>query len=130
MKEAGKIDWAKQEDQLRKLRKKFEGDPAKQAEEVEQFIANHSRPHRGTYFKDLSTGRTAVQTWNYRRVATRSEQLSPSLVISLHLSFFKSPSSPTSLPFFQLPFHIAFPIFMRLFFSFLVSIAGRYALYR
>ena len=67
MKEVGKVDWAKQEDQLRNLRKKFEGDPANQAEEVKQFIERHSRPHRGTYFKDLSTGRTAVQTWNYRR---------------------------------------------------------------
>ncbi|NQV26117.1 MAG: DUF1592 domain-containing protein [Rhodopirellula sp.] len=65
MKDASRIEWPKQADQLEKLKEKFKDDPAKQKEEVDRLTASFSKPHGNTYYQELSTGRTARATWEY-----------------------------------------------------------------
>ena len=65
MDQAGHVEWRQQATELEKAREDFKDDAEawkrKQGELEEQF----SRPHQKTYFKDLRTGRTVPQTWNY-----------------------------------------------------------------
>ncbi len=65
MKQAAKIEWTKQEAAIAELREKLKDDSEKQAQEVDQLLASYTKPHSETYFKDLSTGRTAPHTWHY-----------------------------------------------------------------
>ncbi len=65
MKKASEIEWANQEEELNKLREKFKEDPEQQEREVDQLLASFKKSHSGTYFKDLSTGRTARHNWSY-----------------------------------------------------------------
>ena len=65
MKDAGKVDWKKQNDQLEKLRAKHKDDPEKQKAEVEKQIAKFKVAHKRTYYKELSSGRTVTASWSY-----------------------------------------------------------------
>jgi hypothetical protein len=65
MKQAGQIDWKKQAEKLVKAGEKFKDDPEKQKQEMDKLLAENKKPHSRTYFKDLSSGRTALHTWNY-----------------------------------------------------------------
>ena len=65
MKDAAKIEWPKQAEQLKKLKETFKDDPEKQKREVDRLAASFNKPHRNTYYQDLSTGRTARATWAY-----------------------------------------------------------------
>ena len=66
MKKAAEIEWAKQTAKLDKARAQFNDDPAKQKQELDRLEASFKKPHPRVYFKDLSTGRTVRQTWDYR----------------------------------------------------------------
>ncbi len=65
MKRAARIEWARQDEKLAKAKDKFKDDPEKQETEVAKLLESFKRPHRGTHFKDLTTGRTAQHTWSY-----------------------------------------------------------------
>ena len=65
MKQAGQIDWKKQTAKLDKTREEFKDDPEKQKREIDKLLAENKKPHSRGYFKDLSSGRTVLHTWNY-----------------------------------------------------------------
>ncbi len=65
MKDAARIEWPKQAEQLEKLKEKFKDDPEKQKEELDRLTATFTKPHNNTYYHDLSTGRTARANWQY-----------------------------------------------------------------
>lgn len=65
MKDAARIEWPKQAEQLKKLKEKFKDDPEKQKQEVDRLTATFNKPHSNTYYHDLSTGRTARANWQY-----------------------------------------------------------------
>jgi hypothetical protein len=62
---AAEIEWPKQKEQLEKATEKFKDDPDKQKKELERLTDSFNNPHRNTYFRELSTGRTARATWAY-----------------------------------------------------------------
>lgn len=65
MKQASEMEWPKQAEQLDKIKEKFKDDPAKQKEEVDRLTASFQNPHGNTYYRELSTGRTARNSWEY-----------------------------------------------------------------
>jgi len=65
MSQAAQIEWSKQEAEINKLKDEFKEDPEKQTQEVDQLLASYRKPPSETYFKDLSTGRTAPHDWHY-----------------------------------------------------------------
>ena len=65
MKDAARIEWPKQAEQLEKLKEKFKDDPEKQKEELDRLTATFTKPHNNTYYHDFSTGRTARANWQY-----------------------------------------------------------------
>ncbi len=65
MKDAAKIEWPKQAEQLEKLKEKFKDDPDKQKKEADRLTATFTKPHNNTYYHDPSTGRTARANWQY-----------------------------------------------------------------
>jgi mono/diheme cytochrome c family protein len=65
MNDAAEIEWLKQAEQLEKLKEKFKDDPEKQKEEVDRLTASFNKPHGNTYYRNLSTGRTARANWQY-----------------------------------------------------------------
>ena len=67
MARAAEIEWEKQRREIELLEKKFEKKPEKRQRELERLLAGWKKPHSNTYFKNLSTGRTAPHTWKYQR---------------------------------------------------------------
>ncbi len=65
MKEASRFEWPKQKEQMEKIKEKFKEDPEKQKQELERLTAQFQKPHGGTYYQDLSTGRTVRSSWAY-----------------------------------------------------------------
>jgi mono/diheme cytochrome c family protein len=65
MKGAADREWPKQAEQLKKLKEKFKDDSARQTKEVDRLTASFKNPHRNTYYRALSDGRTARATWAY-----------------------------------------------------------------
>ena len=65
MERASQIEWKKQASQLDKAKKEFKDEPEKLKQELERLDAEFQTSHRRTYFKERSTGRTAVHTWSY-----------------------------------------------------------------
>jgi len=63
MKQIGKIEWKKQEETLNKATKKK--DSENQKKEIDRLLSSLKKPHSKPYFKNLSSGRTAVQSWSY-----------------------------------------------------------------
>jgi len=63
MKDAANIEWPKQTEQLDQLRKKFKGDPEKLDREVARLTASFKKPPHDTYYQELSSGKTALATW-------------------------------------------------------------------
>ena len=66
MKQAGKIEWRKQTAELDQARDKFKEDPEMQKRETDRLLTAFKKSRRGTYFKDLLSGRTASQEWSYQ----------------------------------------------------------------
>ncbi|MGZ0162708.1 MAG: DUF1592 domain-containing protein [Planctomycetales bacterium] len=65
MKDASRLEWPKQTEQLEKLKEKFKDDPEKQKQEVDRLTESFNKPHGNTYYHDLLTGRTARANWQY-----------------------------------------------------------------
>jgi hypothetical protein len=65
MEQAGQIDWKKQAAKLDKTREELKDDPEKLKSEIDKLLAENKKAHSRTYFKELSSGRTALHTWNY-----------------------------------------------------------------
>ncbi len=65
MKDASRFEWPKQLEQLEKLKEKFKDDAEKQKQEVDRLTETFNKPHGNTYYRDLSSGRTARATWAY-----------------------------------------------------------------
>lgn len=65
MKNAAKIEWPKQTEQLEKVKEQLKDNPAKQKQELDRLTASFKKPHPNTYYRDLATGRTARATWAY-----------------------------------------------------------------
>lgn len=65
MKAASSAEWAKQEEQLEKVRQTHKDDPEKLKQELERQVAEFKiRPNR-VYYHDLTAGRSAIVSWNY-----------------------------------------------------------------
>ncbi|WP_417740461.1 DUF1592 domain-containing protein [Rosistilla oblonga] len=65
MKKVANFEWPKQAKEIEKVTKQFKDDPDKQQEELDKLDAKFKQSHRGAYFRELSTGRTAAATWQY-----------------------------------------------------------------
>ena len=65
MKEASREKWEEQEAKLEKVRSDFSDNPEQLKLETEKLLNEFKRPHRGAYYKDLTTGQTAQHSWNY-----------------------------------------------------------------
>jgi len=65
MQEAGRIDWAKQNEQFRKVETDNADDPEAQQQKLNELEKQFSKPHPQPYFKDLTTGRTVRANWAY-----------------------------------------------------------------
>jgi len=65
MKAASADLWAKQEEQLEKIRRKNKDDPEKLKRELKRRVARFQARPNGTHYKDLGTGVTARASWNY-----------------------------------------------------------------
>ena len=65
MQQTSAIEWPKQKEQLKKAREKFKDDPAKLETELARLEESFRKPHGGTYFRNLKTGKTARSSWAY-----------------------------------------------------------------
>lgn len=62
---ASREKWAEQDAKLEKVRSELKGDPEKLKQETDKLLAEFKRPHWGTYYKDLASGRIAQHSWSY-----------------------------------------------------------------
>lgn len=65
MREAAEREWRDQAAELEKLKKKFKDEPDKLQKELDQLKDSFSKPHRASYYRELSTGRTGRAKWEY-----------------------------------------------------------------
>ncbi|MEO8166016.1 MAG: DUF1595 domain-containing protein, partial [Betaproteobacteria bacterium] len=65
MKAASAVEWAKQDEELEKIRQKHKNDPEKLKQEVEREAATLRARHNSAHYKNLTTGRTARTSWSY-----------------------------------------------------------------
>jgi mono/diheme cytochrome c family protein len=65
MSDAADREWPKQVEELDKAKQEFENDPEKLKAELDRLEESFRKPHRTAYFKELSSGRTAVARWVY-----------------------------------------------------------------
>lgn len=65
MDQAGHIEWKKQTEDLENVREKFKDDPETRKRELDTLHDQFTRLHGRPYFKDLITGRTVPQSWDY-----------------------------------------------------------------
>lgn len=66
MESAAQREWKQQDSQLAKKKKELAEQPEKLEAELAKLEENFRKPHGNAYYKQLSTGRTAPATWNYR----------------------------------------------------------------
>ena len=65
MKDAAQREWPAQAEQLEKIKQQFKDDPVKQKQEIDRLTASFKNPHGNTYYRDLTSGRTASAKWAY-----------------------------------------------------------------
>ena len=65
MREAASMEWPKQAERIDQLKEKFKDDPEKQTAELDKLTTSFKSPHRNTYYRELSTERTARPSWQY-----------------------------------------------------------------
>ena len=65
MQDAGRIEWAQQNEHFEKVRKETADDPAAQEKKLSELEKQISQPHPGPYFRNLATGRTVRAHWQY-----------------------------------------------------------------
>ncbi len=65
MKDASRLEWPKQEKQIAEAKKKFESEPEKLKEELARIQESFLKEHSRAYYRDLTSGKTALVTWEY-----------------------------------------------------------------
>ena len=65
MKQLSTIDWQKHDEQVAKAKKEHKDDPEKLQAALKQLEDRAQQPHRKSYFRDLTTGKTVVASWEY-----------------------------------------------------------------
>lgn len=65
MEDAGRVDWAKQNDQLEKVKADTADDPEAQKQKLAELEEQFRQPHPVPYFSNLSSGRTVRANWQY-----------------------------------------------------------------
>ena len=65
MEAASAGSWAKQDEELEKLKQQFKEDPDKQKIELQRRTAKFQSRHHRTHYKNLKTGRVAGVEWDY-----------------------------------------------------------------
>lgn len=65
MDKAGKVDWARQDEQLNKVREKYKNDPQKQTQELEKLVESFRKKQSQTHFVNMNDGRIVNATWSY-----------------------------------------------------------------
>ncbi len=65
MKAASTAEWAKQDEQLEKIRQKEKDDPEKLKQELDRQTTKFRVRHNNAHYKNLTTGRTARASWSY-----------------------------------------------------------------
>lgn len=58
-------EWAKQEEQLEKIKQKHQDDPEKLAQELERLTKSFQGRPNNAYYQHLPTGRTVAAKWRY-----------------------------------------------------------------
>ncbi|MBP89304.1 MAG: hypothetical protein CMJ64_21750 [Planctomycetaceae bacterium] len=59
------VEWAKQDEQLEKIRQQYKDDPEKQKQELEQQAARFRARPNSAHYKNLTTGLIARASWSY-----------------------------------------------------------------
>ncbi len=59
------MEWPKQEKQIAEAKKKFESEPEKLKEELARIQESFLKEHSRAYYRDLTSGKTALVTWEY-----------------------------------------------------------------
>lgn len=65
MKEAADREWADRKKKVDELKKKFEDDPEKQQQEIDQFLAGDRETKNRPHYRNLTDGDTARAEWAY-----------------------------------------------------------------
>ena len=65
MTDVSKLEWPKQEAEEAKIREEFKGTPEKQEDELKKLEKKFQRSHSRSYFRDLFNGRTVIASWDY-----------------------------------------------------------------
>lgn len=65
MKDASRLEWRKHEEQLAKVKETFKDDPDKLNTELKRLEESFRQEHSQTYFRELTSGKTAVAHWEY-----------------------------------------------------------------
>ncbi|MFO0428750.1 MAG: DUF1592 domain-containing protein [Planctomyces sp.] len=65
MKDAAEREWPKQQQELDKAKEQFKDDPTKLQQEVDRLTASFKQPHDRPFYRQLSTGNTAIAEWAY-----------------------------------------------------------------
>lgn len=65
MKDASRLEWPKQEQQLAKAKESHKDDPEKLQAELNRLEESFRKEHARSYFENLSNRKTAVATWSY-----------------------------------------------------------------
>lgn len=67
MEQAAKREFADQQIEVEQISRKYKDDPEKLKQEIKKLKASFKKSHRRTYYRDLSSGRTAIANWQYRK---------------------------------------------------------------
>jgi Protein of unknown function (DUF1592)/Protein of unknown function (DUF1588)/Protein of unknown function (DUF1585)/Protein of unknown function (DUF1595)/Protein of unknown function (DUF1587)/Planctomycete cytochrome C len=65
MNQVARLSWAKQQEQLTEAKEKHKDDPEKLENEIKRLERSFQKEPKKAYFRDLTTGKTAVATWEY-----------------------------------------------------------------
>ena len=66
MQDAGRIDWAKQDEQFQEARAETAGEPEEQKRRLGELERRSRQAHSVPYYKNLTTGRTMPASWGYQ----------------------------------------------------------------
>jgi hypothetical protein len=65
MQDAAEREWAKQDNEIKKLKEELKDDPEKLATELERIESGFRAPPHAAHYKELSSGRIAKAEWQY-----------------------------------------------------------------
>ncbi len=67
MQDAGRIDWAKQNEQFENAKAETADDPEKQKQRLSELEKQFQQSHSVPYYRNLATGRAVPASWEYRK---------------------------------------------------------------